>query len=99
MRDEFATEPRDVYVAIGPGIGVCCYQVGNDVAHLLGLPRAGRADLAAVNLRQFLLAGVPEAQIETPGACTFCDARRFHSYRRDGDRSGRQISYIKILPV
>jgi YfiH family protein len=96
MRDEFATEPRDVYAAIGPGIGVCCYQVGSDVAGLLGLEHAGRADLAAVNREQFLMAGVPKAQIETPGACTFCDARRFHSYRRDGDRAGRQISFIKI---
>jgi hypothetical protein len=96
MRSEFGSEPGDVYAAIGPGIGVCCYQVGTEVAHLLGLERAKRADLAALNREQFLLTGVPEAQIETPGACTFCDARRFHSYRRDGDRAGRQISYIKI---
>jgi polyphenol oxidase len=32
MRMEFGTRPEDVYAALGPGIGGCCYEVGHEVA-------------------------------------------------------------------
>jgi YfiH family protein len=32
MQMEFGTKPEDVIVALGPGIGRCCYEVGPDVA-------------------------------------------------------------------
>jgi polyphenol oxidase len=32
MQMEFGTRPRDVIAALGPGIGRCCYEVGEDVA-------------------------------------------------------------------
>ncbi|MGE5112949.1 MAG: peptidoglycan editing factor PgeF [Acidobacteriaceae bacterium] len=31
MRRQFGCDPKDIFVAIGPGIGVCCYQVGDEV--------------------------------------------------------------------
>lgn len=91
--------PRDVYAAIGPGIGACCYEVGADVARLFGRETAGRIDLAEANRRQLLEAGVPDDRIEVLGACTYCDPDRFHSYRRDPKVAGRMISYIQILPA
>ena len=36
MRERFGTAPEDLRAAIGPGIGVCCYQVGPEVAAQLG---------------------------------------------------------------
>jgi polyphenol oxidase len=32
LRIHFGTRPQDLWVAIGPAIGVCCYEVGVDVA-------------------------------------------------------------------
>jgi polyphenol oxidase len=32
MRMEFGTRPEDVFAALGPGIGGCCYEVGHEVA-------------------------------------------------------------------
>jgi YfiH family protein len=95
MCDEFGTTPVDISAAIGPGIGACCYQVGEEVARRFGKESAGRLDLAAENLRQLIEAGVPRTHIHLMGACTFCD-RRFHSWRRDGERAGRMISYIGV---
>jgi YfiH family protein len=95
MCDEFGTTPVDISAAIGPGIGACCYQVGEEVARRFGKQSPGRLDLAAENLRQLTQAGVPRAHIDVIGACTFCDAR-FHSWRRDGECAGRMISYIGI---
>ena len=31
MRRHFGSNPNDIRIAIGPGIGVCCYQVGDEV--------------------------------------------------------------------
>jgi len=31
-----------------------------------------------------------------PGVCTLYDAGDLHSYRRDGERTGREISFVKI---
>jgi YfiH family protein len=31
MRRQFGSDPKNIRVAIGPGIGVCCYKVGDEV--------------------------------------------------------------------
>jgi YfiH family protein len=98
MRAEFGTDPADVYVAIGPGIGECCYQVGEEVGRHFGLPGAGRVDLGEANRRQLIDTGVPEGHIDRVDLCTYCDATKFHSYRRDKESAGRMISFVRIRP-
>lgn len=97
MRVEFGTKTVDISAAIGPGIGACCYQVGEEVARRFGLEQAGRLDLAAENLRQLTLEGVPREAISLAGACTSCDRERFYSWRRDRESAGRMISYIRLV--
>jgi polyphenol oxidase len=94
MRAEFGSRPEKLIAAIGPGIGVCCYEVGEEVARLFGLSTRGKIDLARANREQLLESGVPAAQIHSIARCTFCEPEVFHSYRRDGDRAGRMISFI-----
>ena len=96
MRVEFGTQPQDAVAVIGPGIGACCYQVGEEVARRFGKESAGRLDLAEENRRQLTGFGVPQEQIGTIAACTFCDPARFYSWRRDRETAGRMISYIRI---
>jgi YfiH family protein len=74
--------------AIGPGIGPCCYEVGDEV--LTAFDRLGEGvaagrmlDLPEVARRLLREAGVE--WIESAGLCTRCDAERFFSHRRDGD--------------
>jgi YfiH family protein len=79
--------------AIGPGIGPCCYEVGQEVldafAPLGGGIAGGRMlDLSGVARRLLGEAGVKE--IESAGLCTRCEAERFFSHRREGERAGRQ---------
>jgi len=97
MHRLYGTEAADVCAAIGPGIGACCYEVGADVARQFGMQQAGRIDLAAINRRQLLDAGVAEPRIDVLGGCTKCDSRLFHSYRRDQLAAGRMVSYIGRL--
>jgi purine-nucleoside/S-methyl-5'-thioadenosine phosphorylase / adenosine deaminase len=78
--------------AIGPGIGPCCYEVGDDVLATfddLGNVAAGRMlDLPEVARRQLARAGV--ADVQSAGLCTGCEPALFFSHRRDRGRTGRQ---------
>ena len=66
------------------------------LSRLFGLTGPGRVDLAAANRRLLIEAGVPAANIDTVGGCTFCDAGRYYSYRREKEAAGRMISYIGL---
>lgn len=94
LREEFGARTEDLVAAIGPGIGGCCYEVGEDVAGQLGQAQAGCVDLARHNRRQLEQAGLAANSIDALALCTFCDAERFWSYRREGERAGRMISFI-----
>lgn len=77
---------------IGPAIGACCYEVGDEVSqHFDRLPGAisgGHLDLVAAARAQLEAAGVVE--IQAVSACTACDEAKFFSHRRDGAQTGRQ---------
>ena len=86
---------------IGPGIGPCCYAVGEDVAdpyrRALGadLLSDGRLDLWAAAERALRRAGC--AQVDRVDLCTACEEERFFSHRRDGGVTGRQgvVAYVE----
>jgi len=81
--------------AVGPGIGPCCYQVGDEVSaefdHLDGVVTGENArmlDLPAVARALLERAGISE--VDTSDLCTACNSDLFYSHRRDGERTGRQ---------
>lgn len=96
MQQEFGTQAGDVSAAIGPGIGVCCYEVGDEVARQFGHTGQTHLNLCSENRKQLEAAGVPHQNIEASDVCTFCDAERFFSYRREKEKAGRMTSYIML---
>ena len=102
MRTDYGTDPVDVVAAVGPGIGGCCYEVGPEVACQFGdaalTHNSTHVDLMSENRKELEAAGVPLQNIEALGVCTFCDAERFFSYRREKEAAGRMTSYIRIKP-
>ena len=76
-----------VAAAIGPGIGPCCYEVGDDVRAVFASTER-TLDLKAVARARLRAAGVGE--INDCGLCTACDPRHFFSHRRDRGLTGRQ---------
>jgi polyphenol oxidase len=98
------SRPADLIAGLGPAIGPCCYEVGEDVRTALG-PLAATAfrpgprgrphlDLRAANRQQLLAAGLCRENIHAIDVCTACRPDLYHSYRRDGSAAGRMISYI-----
>jgi YfiH family protein len=99
-----ACAPAGIAAWLGPAIGPSAFEVGVEVrdafvtadadsARAFVPARAGKwlADLYALACRRLARAGV--AQISGIRACTFSDARRFFSYRRDGP-TGRMGAFI-----
>jgi YfiH family protein len=85
---------------IGPGIGPCCYEVGEEVAapfrdrYGADIVRGGRLDLWSATERALRSAGVEE--VARVDLCTACNPELFFSHRRDGGKTGRQglIAYV-----
>ncbi len=74
---------------LGPCAHGCCYEVGPEVHAALGTGVQARAkvDLPSLARERLLAAGV--GSVRSLGGCTICQ-QRFFSYRREGERAGRQ---------
>lgn len=100
--------PSNIKAAIGPSIGPCCFETGQEVADavvkVLGSdadryikPKKGdkyMIDLKSVNRELLLRAGV-EA-ITVSDECTLCSHEKYWSHRYTGGRRGSQASIIML---
>jgi YfiH family protein len=94
-----------IVAAIGPHIGPIAFEVSEDVAQVLDACSTARpvsremgpkphVDLAAIAVAQLLAAGLQPMRIDRIEGCTWTEADRFFSFRRDGKLSGRHLSAI-----
>ena len=111
MHTRFGCSLGTIRAAIGPSIGVCCYEVGQtvltplkraypywrDVVEQVGGVQA-HLDLHRLNGRQLEEAGIDPARIETVSLCTACHPELFYSYRRDGRGTRHMTSGIGLSP-
>jgi YfiH family protein len=94
MGREFGSKPEDLIAAVGPSIGPCCFEVGEEVRvefeRAFGYAREmisdgvggkARVNLWEANRRQLMAAGVGAEAIAVVGACTAC-ARDEHGRRK-----------------
>jgi YfiH family protein len=87
-----------VSAAVGPGIGACCYEVGEEVlaafADVPGAAEGRMLDLRAIVTRKLADAGVTDVQhVEH---CTSCRADLYFSHRRDDGLTGRQGGLVTL---
>lgn len=110
MRERFDTDVRELVAVIGPAIGYCCFEVGQDVAELFGnaskgcitelvTERDGKwfVDLPGFVQLQLLRSGLYPENVVDPGLCTCCRPDLFYSYRRDGRLVGSMGSVISAM--
>jgi YfiH family protein len=95
------SDPAHLQAALGPGIGPCCYEVGDELKAVFAPEffRAGsrgrvHLDVRAANRRQLEQAGLFPDRIHSVEHCTYCRGDLYHSYRRDGKAAGRMINFI-----
>ncbi|HPW58388.1 MAG TPA: peptidoglycan editing factor PgeF [Candidatus Rifleibacterium sp.] len=103
--DLFQVEPADLKTLIGPCIGQCCLEMGDEVYQQFVeadpvwqkfFKKNGKwhLDLRGLNRWQLLQAGVPEAGINDFDHCTYCSEKQFFSFRRQRQRNGSMFSFI-----
>jgi len=88
----FETDPASLIIGIGPHIRSCCYDLREDAEELKNDPQIRRyiskrnqkiyLDLTKIAIDKLLKLGVKEENIEDCKICTFCEARRFYSCRK-----------------
>ena len=100
---------ENIYVAIGPCIDECCYEVGNDFANQIEIKLGQNyknkyiklkengsiyADLKGMNLGILTSCGVPASNIDVCAYCTACNENLFYSHRRQNGVRGAHLSVI-----
>lgn len=100
---------RRIYVALGPHIGACCYDVpedrvkaftvryGSDEKMVFKADGMWHLDIGWVNFRQLLTAGLLADHIDAPPTCTSCQNNDFFSYRKDSKETyGEMMAVIGL---
>jgi len=93
---ELGGDLKQIKIAIGPGIGQCCYNIDQDRYYQFKEEFDGYSDkifrwykgswylnLTLLNYLFLVDIGVKKSNIDFYPFCTRCDKKRFFSYRRD----------------
>jgi purine-nucleoside/S-methyl-5'-thioadenosine phosphorylase / adenosine deaminase len=111
MQSRYGVRPERIIAAVGPSIGPCCYEVGEDTKQVFRTeghhpelldrwfdPRPSgkfQLDLWRATRDQLEGAGVHPTNIHIAELCTKTHADVLHSFRADGERAGRMVAVIK----
>jgi hypothetical protein len=94
-------------IGLGPAIGPCCYEIGDDTASVLAaydpafvVRRNGKCygDLHSGILSRLLASKISGQQIAAMDLCTACSPDLCFSHRREGRAAGRSASFIGLIP-
>lgn len=96
------SNPKDIIAIIGPAIGLCCYEVSDDVRDKLlntvnnhtGLIQNKNVDLKRINARQLEEIGV--TKIDICPYCTSCNNDLFYSYRKENGTDKRHYAMLML---
>ena len=112
MVQDYDCQPGHILAAIGPGIGLCCFETHRDVPDglLAGtIPDAGQfirpishtekyhVDLKGANAHLLRVAGLTPDHIAICNECTACRGDLFWSHRRLGGERGSMAAMIQLL--
>ena len=109
MREEYGTDPGDIYSAIGPSICQDCYEVSEDVIQefrtafgrkdwdvLFYRKENGKYQLNLWEANRIIMqeAGIREEHISMPGICTCCNPEFLFSHRASHGKRGNLGAFL-----
>lgn len=102
MRNDYNTQPENLIVYIGPSISQINYEVGIEVAEkfdkqfVICIDGKLYLDVSGIIYQTIKNFGIPVNQVQKSELCTFEYIDLLHSYRRDGNLSGRSVGVIAM---
>ncbi len=110
MQQSFGCDPSEIEAAIGPSIGRCCFEVGNEVysefaaafswvseyAKNVG-PEKWKLDLQGIIKRTLVETGLNEENICMGNLCTMCNTGTFFSHRGDSGKTGSLAAIMQLV--
>ena len=111
MTQTFGCQPKDIRMAIGPGISRCCFETHEDVPNAmtsaLGVCATPyidpiengkfKVDLKGINAMRLERAGLLPEHIAVSGDCTACHPEKYWSHRVTNGVRGSQAAVIELL--
>jgi copper oxidase (laccase) domain-containing protein len=111
MVEKCGCKASGIIAGIGPSIGPCCYEVGQEVFKKasdsfgkqaeqffnFGDDGKGHFDLWAANKAILLDSGILEKNLEIAELCTKCNSEYFYSYRGQDGKCGRIAAGIMLI--
>jgi polyphenol oxidase len=112
MKEALGSDPADMVAAVGPAIGPCCYETGEEVAEKCSatvhdkasldflIQRGERTKKPHPDLKAFNGMQLYEAgvgEVDITAWCTACRPELFYSHRQSGGKTGRQGALACIL--
>lgn len=102
MKECYRTSPKNCLIHLGPSIKLCCYEVSSELLTRFeeqfgkNVHNGHSLCLHTANLIQMVDFGVPFESISTSPFCTACRTDMFYSYRAEGEKTGRMLSYLQL---
>ena len=109
MAREYDSQPRDLFMLLGPGINSCCFEIQSDLAEkaqaefpeyngIINKNNIGSYfwDLRKTIKQSLLEQGIPGQNIVDCDLCTCCNTDTFYSYRGEGGKTGRICSLVGL---
>ncbi len=103
MVNEFGARAENIFAAIGPSIGPCCFETGREVAAVFDdcyvkELKNGKfiVDLWSANQKILKNRGLKEENIDVLGMCTICNSDTLYSYRTHKETTGRMGAFISL---
>lgn len=103
MVKEYSCDPKDIMVAIGPSIGVCHFEVGDDVADVFrdtfGDKVLEKHEKWHVNMQKAIEIQLKEQGVENiikADICTYCESDLLFSHRKTGGRRGVMAGIMEL---
>lgn len=108
MEDQYHSKREDIYAAIGPSIGACCFEVGEEVAEefkkifpkkeIISKEINGKCyiDLWRANQITLLESDISQERITITDLCTKCNKDYFFSHRGHHGKRGTMAAIMEL---
>ncbi len=102
LKAKFNSNSENLFVYEGPTISQKNYEVGKEVAekfdekYLLPKEEKFLLDISRINYDFLMDFEIPRSNIQISNLCTYESSKLLHSYRREGQESGRALGVIAI---